>query len=394
MQKKIIIIGAGASGLMAAICAAEAGADVTILEQNDAPGRKILSTGNGRCNLTNTDQSADHYRGSGPGFALGALTRFSQQDTVRFFSRIGVYTVNRGGWLYPRSAQASQVRDLLVMEAKSKGVRIRCRTGVKEVTRGRRGGFDVHVEGYSYHCDSLILANGSRASVPEEAGCSGYRIAASFGHRIVEPLPALVPLVTREKYGWHGVRTEGKAVLFVDSFHTAESSGELQLTSYGISGIPIFEISRYAARALAGQKSVSLEIDFFPDFDLEGLRHFFEGRSIACPFKNTPELMCGLFPDKLIQVFSRFRDPLPAIKCFPLTVIGTKGFDQAQVCSGGVSTMEVNPFTMESRICRNLYFAGEILDIDGTCGGYNLQWAWSSGAAAGKSAAEASQEAS
>lgn len=386
MSKKVMIVGAGAAGLVSAIKAAGEGASVTVLEKNDVPGKKLLSTGNGRCNLTNLDQALSHYRGSEPLFAAGALKRFSMQDTVKFFSDLGIYTVNQDGRLYPRSGQASQVRDLLVMDARSKGVKIRCRTGVKSIKKSAGGGFDVNVEGYSYHCDSLILANGSPASaeVPEN---SGYALAESFGHHIVPVLPALVPIITKEKYNWQGVRTEGFVSLLIDGRRSEGAKGELQLTSYGISGIPVLEISRFASRALHEGREVQAVIDFFPDYDREGLTHLLKIRSELCPYKNKEELLAGLFPDKLIKVLCRFEDTASAIKDFSLNVTGTKGLGQAQVCSGGIDTREVDPFTMESMLCPGLYFAGEILDIDGTCGGYNLQWAWSSGAAAGKCAA-------
>ena len=388
MSRKIIIIGAGASGLMAAIHAAGQGANVTILEQNDLPGRKLLATGNGRCNLTNLRQEPSCYRGDDPGFVSHALSFFSFRDTVRFFSSLGIYTVNRDGYLYPRSGQASQVRDLLSMEAGERGVKIRCRTGVKSVEKRPEGGFLVNVEGYSYPCDALILANGSQASRIEGSGPSGYMFASSLGHRIINTVPALVPLVSREKINWHGVRTEGNLSLKVDDTTVSQASGELQLTSYGISGIPVFEISRFAAKALLEDRKVTLFIDFFPDFDAEGLAKMLEERQKNCPYKKEKELLKGLFPDKLIEVLVGRKNLIQAIKSFPLTIVDTKGFSQAQAAAGGVDTSEVDPCTMESRITRGLYFSGEVLDIDGTCGGYNLQWAWSSGALAGTCAAQ------
>ena len=280
MSKNVIVVGAGASGLMAAIKAAEYGGRVTILEQNGLPGRKLLVTGNGRCNLTNTNQSRECYHCSNSFFPLPAIAAFGQQETVQFFSKLGIYTVNRGGYLYPHSGQASQVLGVLTMEAKARGVKIRCNTGVKAVTRMNpgqhkvlpEGGYAVRVEGYTYYCDALILANGSPASSVEGACDSGYALAKSLGHTIIRPEPALVPLVTREKYPWHGVRTEGKVTLYVENTSVAESEGELQLTSYGISGIPVFQVSREAARALGDGQSVTACLDFFPDFDPERVR--------------------------------------------------------------------------------------------------------------------------
>ena len=389
-QKKIIIVGAGASGLMAAIASAEEGASVTVLEQNEKPGKKLLSTGNGRCNFTNTEQSPECYRGTDPGFALPALYSFGQQDTVRFFSRLGIYSVNRGGYLYPRSGQASQVLSVLLMEAKHRGIRIRCATGVLGIEK-KGSGFLVQTEGYAYPCDAVILANGSIAAVNASSGTDGYTLAKSLGHTVIDPCPALVPLVTAEKYPWQGVRAEGQISLRVDGETVSVSRGELQLTSYGISGIPVFQVSRFAARAVEEGRRVTAEIDFFPDFDDAGFESFMDSRRKACPYKNDQELLEGLFPDKLIPVLLSGKDAVTAVKHFPLTIKGTRGFDAAQVCSGGVDTSEVDPFTMRSLLVPGLYFCGEILDIDGMCGGYNLQWAWSSGETAGRNAAAYNQ---
>ena len=396
MSKNVIVVGAGASGLMAAIKAAEYGGRVTILEQNGLPGRKLLVTGNGRCNLTNTNQSRECYHCSNSFFPLPAIAAFGQQETVQFFSKLGIYTVNRGGYLYPHSGQASQVLGVLTMEAKARGIKIRCNTGVKAVTRMNpgqhkdlpEGGYAVRVEGYTYYCDALILANGSPASSVEGACDSGYALAKSLGHTIIRPEPALVPLVTREKYPWHGVRTEGKVTLYVENTSVAESEGELQLTSYGISGIPVFQVSREAARALGDGQSVTACLDFFPDFDPESFERLMDARQTNCPYKSERELFVGIFPDKLIDVLMTQKNPRKAAKNLRLTVTGTGGFEKAQVCSGGVLTDEVDPFTMQSWKSRNLFFSGEILDVDGICGGYNLQWAWSSGAIAGRHAAE------
>ena len=379
MPKNIIVVGAGASGLMAAVKAAEKGARVTILEQNGLPGRKLLVTGNGRCNLTNTYQARECYRGTDPLFSSAALTAFGQQETVRFFSKLGIYTVNRGGYLYPRSGQASQVLGVLLMEAKARGVKIRCNTGVKGISplapRQNKelpgGGYAVRVEGYTYYCDAVILANGSPASSVEGACDSGYALAKSLGHTIVRPEPALVPLITRERYPWHGVRAEGKVTLYVEDTPVSEAEGELQLTSYGISGIPVFQVSRAAARALGDGLSVTACLDFFPDFDREGFDRFMSARRTDCPYKSEKELFAGIFPDKLIDVLMTQKDPQKAAKSLKMTVTSTG-----------------DPFTMESLRSKGLFFSGEILDVDGICGGYNLQWAWSSGALAGMHAAE------
>lgn len=387
MKKRIVIAGGGASGLMAAIRAARAGASVTILEQNDRPGKKLSATGNGKCNLTNLAFPKDAYRGSHPEFARYALESFSVQDTIKFFSELGIYTVNKNGYIYPHSGQASSVTDVLCMEARSLGVKLKTRERVKDI---RREGdiWKIKTEGWEYEGDRVILANGSKASGISGADGSGYDLAGHLGHKIITPLPALTPLKCRGNFkGWAGVRTEGSVTLCINGIPMKTETGELQLTDYGISGIPVFQLSRYAVRAVSEGCRVSVLLDFLPEFSCDGLRTFLDSRKKNCPYKNKKELLVGLFPEKLIHVLISQPKLEEAVKSFPLTVVSGMEFSQAQVCSGGVDTGEVDPHTMGSLLQPGLYFAGELLDIDGTCGGYNLQWAWSSGALAGVCAA-------
>lgn len=387
MEKRVLIIGGGASGLMAAIMAARNGAQVTLLEHNEKPGKKICATGNGKCNLTNLSSPVDAYRGSCPDFAKEALDAFSVQDTIRFFSELGIYTVNKNGYLYPHSGQASSVVNVLVMEAQYRKVKIKTNAHVTEVKK-EKGIWTAVTEGWSYEGDAIILANGSCASKIAGADGSGYAIAEKLGHKVISPLPALTALKCKGNFAkWAGVRTEGAVTLCINGIPMKREQGELQLTEYGISGIPVFQLSRYAVRGIAEGCRITLLVDFLPEFTKEALADFMESRRKNCPYKNQKELLVGLFPDKLIQVLSNERDMKKAIKEFPLSVIGGMDFQQAQVCSGGVDTSQVYSCSMESMLHRNLYFAGELLDIDGTCGGYNLQWAWSSGAVAGRAAA-------
>ncbi|MDO4272038.1 MAG: NAD(P)/FAD-dependent oxidoreductase [Eubacteriales bacterium] len=386
-KKRIVIAGAGASGLTAAIMAARRGAAVTVLEQNDKPGKKICATGNGRCNLTNINMPPDAYRGTCPDFVSPALKAFSVQDTIRFFSELGIYTINKKGYLYPRSGQAQSVADVLAMEARSLGVKIKTRETVKNIVKDDV--WKVQTETWVYEADAVILANGSKSSNIAGSDGSGYVLAKNLGHNIIPPLPALTPLKCKGNYysSWAGVRTEGEITLHINDIPLKSEEGELQLTEYGISGIPVFQLSRYAVRALEENCRVTLSVDFLPEFSEEGLHAFLEQRAKNCPYKNQKELLVGLFPDKLIKVLCEQKNLEQAIKAYPLTVTGGLSFPYAQVCSGGVDTREVNAVTMESFLEKGIYFAGELLDIDGTCGGYNLQWAWSSGAVAGLSAA-------
>ena len=392
-MKQIIIVGAGASGLVAAIKAAAGGAAVTVLEQNDRPGRKICATGNGRCNMTNLNQAEGVYRGAHPEFAKDALEQFSVKDTISFFQELGICITNRNGWIYPRSNQAQSVVEVLTMKVRSLKVKLKTNQLVTGVSFSE-GHWNVHTDGWPYTCDAVILATGSRASSVAGSGESGYEIARSLGHHLIEPLPALTALKCKGNSkgnsfsGWSGVRTEGKVTLYINGTPETSQQGELQLTDYGISGIPVFQISRYAIRAVHENKKAELSINFFPELSKEELREYLGKRQKKCPYKNGKELLTGLFPEKLIRVLSAQKDLISAITDFRLSVKDGLPFEQAQVCSGGVDTSEVDSHTMESRLHKGLYFAGELLDIDGTCGGYNLQWAWSSGAAAGVHAAK------
>lgn len=385
----VIIVGGGASGLIASIMAARAGARVTVLEQNDKPGKKLSATGNGKCNLTNLIQKPEDYRGTDPGFSECARKAFTVSDTLDFFAGLGLYPVNKNNYIYPRSSQASSVTELLCMEACRLGVKIKTNAKVEDLQQ-EAGKWIVITKGWHYTGDAVILAGGSNASAIAGSDGSCYQLAASLGHKIIKPLPALTALKCSGSYfsGWAGVRTQAQVNLLIDGKHEQSAKGEVQLTDYGISGIPVFQISRYGIRSFSQKKNVSLVIDFLPEIQPKDLDGFWENRKKKSPGKNDREHLIGLFPEKLIKVFCNYSKKqgtgLPyLLKNFPLQVCGYLPYEQAQICSGGVDTKEINPCTMESRLCPGIYFAGEIVDVDGTCGGYNLQWAWSSGACAG-----------
>lgn len=413
-KKRVIVIGGGASGLLAAITAAKEGASVTILEQNEKPGKKLNATGNGHCNLTNLSISEDSYRGSHPEFASSALNQFSVQDTLAFFTEIGASPISKNGYIYPRSGQAAQVTELLLRKARSLGVKIKTKEKVCTLLKesGTGSAWLVKTLGWQYEADSVILAAGSKASAIQGSDGSGYALAKDLGHPIISPFPALCALRLmgdRKLFSaWAGVRTEGTVSLWTkvqradqkktpsrtnlvndSEMPVCQAGGELQLTDYGISGIPVFQVSRYAVQALQEGKTVTLSIDFLPEIKEEEAEPFLQERQRLAPYQDAGrgEHLLGCFPDKLVRVLSRENDLVHAIKHFSFQVLGGMDFKQAQVCAGGIDTTQVNPETMESLLHKGLYFAGEVLDIDGTCGGYNLQWAWSSGYTAGKHAA-------
>ena len=396
-KKRVCIVGGGAAGMMAAIIAAREGAAVTVLEHNEKTGKKILATGNGRCNLTNLYQAASCYHSQERNLTWEVLEQFDVQKTIRFFSELGIYTKNKNGGLYPSSMQASSVQELLEMEARYRKVKIKCRehvTGIQVLQEAAKPVFQVKTETWSYEADAVILACGSKASAIEGADGSGYTLAKSLGLKVIKPLPALVPLKGKGTYftKWAGTRVEGKVILKAGAQILDTAEGELQLTDYGISGIPVFQLSSQTARLLDSGVPVSVELDFLPDFDEKGLEEFLKRRENACPYKTQRELLTGLLPKKLADVLSEGKTDrktlVQRIKRFAVEIKGTKAFDMAQVCSGGVSLTEINPKTMECRKIPGIYLAGELLDTDGICGGYNLQWAWSSGACAGYAASK------
>lgn len=405
-----IIIGGGAAGLMAAITAAENGAGVTILEHMPRVGKKILSTGNGKCNLTNLDMRPDCYRCGTADFPMTAIGRFSVADTVSFFRRLGVVVTDRNGYVYPASGQAQTVLDALREKTESLGVRIVTECRPETVERDGTG-FCVRTSCGAFQGDFLILAAGSKAAPATGSDGSGYDLAASLGHKIVKPLPALVQLKCRGDFfrSIAGVRTEAEVSLYTAGKHgelgdlLASDRGELQLTDYGISGIPVFQVSRYASEALDRKKRVLAVLDFFPSLKDEELFSLLKEQRMYLSDRKAEGFLNGIFHKKLAALFlkaagirgeemaGRLSDKklLAAAELIKRTVVevtAANSFDKAQVCMGGVRVKDVDPCTMESRLVPGLYFAGEILDVDGICGGYNLQWAWSSGYAAGASA--------
>lgn len=409
MAKKVIIIGGGASGLTAAIAAARQGADVTILEHMDRVGKKILSTGNGRCNMTNLSMRAEYYRCSQKQFPIKVLDRFSVWDTLTFFDELGIVTKNRNGYIYPNSDQASAVLDTLRLEAEHAGVKILCGCHVRQARQIKKEGrrqFEVATDQGAFFCGSLILAAGSKAAPATGSDGSGYELARAFGHLIIKPLPALVQLRCEGKQYKQlgGIRCEASLKMLVDGKAIAGEEGELQLTEYGISGIPVFQISRFASVALDDGREVTVMIDFLPSQSRDESRRFLKKRAERMEYRTCGDLLTGVLNKKLVEVLLKLSgirldtnvgdvgqhqwDKLLAnLKCYEAKVTATNSFEQAQVCCGGVDTRDMRPDTMESRLVPGLYLAGELLDVDGICGGYNLQWAWSTGMIAGSSAA-------
>ena len=390
---KIVIIGGGASGLMAAIQAARKGAQVTLLEQNEKIGKKILATGNGRCNLTNLHQEPSCYHCSQPDYPWRVIEQFPLTETLSFFYQLGISTRDRNGWLYPYSDQASSVAQVLEMEARYQKVRIKTREEITDI-QCLGEGFTVVTKTWKYDCDRVVICCGSKASSVEGSAESGYHLAQKLGHRLIEPMPALASLKGKGNYfsKWAGARMEGILQLEIDGKAGKKERGEILFTEYGISGIAVFQLSGTAGRAARTGHTVTCCLDLMPDFTEEELLAFLKERQSACPYKSLKELMIGFLPQKLISVLVTPKSDLDTIvhniKCWRIPIRDAWSLRQAQICSGGVDTTQITS-QLESTLHPGLFFAGEIVDVDGPCGGYNLQWAWSSGAVAGRTAAKA-----
>lgn len=410
MKKSVYIIGAGPAGMMAAITAAESRADVTLLEHNDRIGKKILSTGNGRCNFSNVNQKEEFYRSDNKKFPWEVIQKYPVEQTIDFFETLGIYPKDKNGGLYPFSEQASAVLDVLRMEVERLRIHVLTGIHVKEIVRQKKG-FRILAtvngkEEKRFLADSIVLCTGSKAASKLGSDGSGYDLAKKLGHHMIPVVPALVQLKCKENYfkSLAGIRLHGKVSLYVEQKLQGNDTGEIQLTDYGISGIPVFQISRYAAKGIYEKKAVHAVLDFMPDMSSEELEKFLLQRKSERPVKEMEQFFTGIFNKKLITVLLKnanislhkkagelsikeIKNLVFHIKEWKVEIIGTNPFEQAQVCAGGVDTREIDPETMESKLVDGLYFAGELVDVDGICGGYNLQWAWSSGYLAGKGAA-------
>ncbi len=403
-MRTVAVIGGGASGMMAAVTAASGGAHVILLEHKDRIGKKILSTGNGRCNFTNTHQEPICYHSEDPLFPWKVIEKFNAQAVISFFLQMGVYSKNRNGYIYPNSDQASAVLDAFRMELDR--LRVEIRTGIecREIRPGKKG-FTILTDQEPVRADRVILCAGSKAAPATGSDGSGYDLAKKLGHRILPVLPALTALKCEEKFfkSIAGVRANGSVSIWSDGECIAKDTGEIQLTDYGISGIPVFQVSRYASKLLYEKKETDAVLDFMPDFTKAQTNAFLRARAETRPDKSAEMFLIGLFHKKLCDLWIRLSkisrqrkageltaDEIACltdlIKDFRVRIRETNSYDKAQVCCGGIDTREVDPGTLESVYVPGLYFAGEILDVDGMCGGYNLTFAWASGYVAGQAA--------
>lgn len=403
---EVLVLGGGASGMMAAITAAREHAHVMILEKKNRLGKKLLATGNGRCNFTNKVQKKECYRGKDANFAWNAMQHFSAEDAIEWFDQIGILATDKNGYMYPAANQATVVLHALENELKRQKVEVKLEEAVLSVQKDskRNDGFVVTTDQDSYIAKRVIVATGGMAAPVHGSTGDGYEFAAAFGHQLVLPASALTSIVLEGNFmkKWSGIRIKGEVFLYdQDDELLAKDRGEIQMVAYGISGIPVFQVSRFAAVELQKKRKPYLVLDSMPDYSKEWIVKQIVRRAEWNPKQSFGDLIEGLLPDKLGLVFLQQCHIDPASKaeqCLPkkiqqlvqkikhnvLTIKEVSGFEKAQVTAGGLATGQVDPDTMESKLCKGLYFTGELLDIDGICGGYNLQWAWTSGYLAGK----------
>lgn len=400
-KSDVIIIGGGASGLVAAIVAARLDRSVTILEHKEKIGKKLLATGNGKCNYTNRNQQMECYRGDDSEFVVPILKQFGLQQTLDFFQDLGIYPKEKNGYFYPFSEQASSVLEVLSLELAYLKVKVKGNEHVIGITKEKE--FHVMTSTYTYLADTVILATGGCSSKVLGSDGSGYDIAKALGHHITPLVPALTSLCSKKWFfkDLAGARIEAVVELYEFTTLICKEKGEVQFTNYGISGIPVFQISRFAGKALNQKKPVSVVLDFMPEVNGEQLHKLFWKRCQSCGYRTIEEQFIGLLNRKLGAVIikeaglkgsslssqltkDQIMEVTKLIKHFPIQIDKTNSFENSQVTAGGIVTKEINPETLESNLVPGLFFCGEIIDIDGTCGGYNLQWAWSSGYVAGK----------
>jgi len=400
-MKKVAIIGAGASGIITALKASEKNS-VILIDGNDKCGKKILLTGNGRCNYWNSDISVEQYETDNKKALEGILSEENKSETLNFLDSIGIYPRVKNGYYYPFSNQAASVREILDKEIKKRNIEVKYGNKVKDVIKQNDSFVIILENNEKIYADKVVVATGSKAYPKTGSDGFGYDIADKFGHNINLVVPALTQLKANEKFlkDWENVRCDAKVSLFVDDEKLKEDIGEIQLTKDGISGICVFNISGLASKNISFAKSVEVAINFLPHLE-NNFYSWINDRAEKMQDKTIEEILESIFNYKLMFVllkqaniskdknWNELSENSKKALCekvenFRLNINDTESFDKAQVCTGGVSLNEINPTNFESQLVSNLYFVGEVLDVDGKCGGFNLAFAWISGYLAGR----------
>jgi len=404
MKYDVAIIGAGPAGIMAAITAKQNVASVILIEKNDAIGRKILATGNGRCNITNKSISPKNYHGSNQEFISSVLSTFDQDKTIKFFEDLGLILKEEDrGRMFPRTNQASSVVEILNHELDRLKVEIKLNGEVKRIES--KDGWEILLaDGSIIKSDKLILTTGGRAAFQFGSSGDGLFWSRNLGIKIEDIYAALVPVETKEEWvkEVQGLKAEAEAKFFVDGEQVSKRSGDLIFTHYGLSGPAIMSQARFVA-PFVENNAVTVKLDFMKDHTEKQLDEMIAKMFNASGAKSVKNALVGLVPAKLIPIILREanieemrnaaeisknqrNDIVQNLKSLTLNITKIRPLKEAQTTRGGISADEMTADTLESKKFKGLYFAGEIMDVDGDSGGYNLQWAWSSGFLAGKSA--------
>jgi len=405
MKTEIAVIGGGASGLMAAITAKKSGKEVVILERKDRILKKVLITGNGRCNITNVNANISNYFGKNISSVENILNRFTPQDTMDFFNGLGIVcNEEKRGKVYPLSGQASSVVDALRFEAEKLGIKIETEFYVRKI---EKDGFKFKIyseDRKKIEAGRVILAAGGQSYPELGSNGSGFELAKELGHSVTKLSPSIVQLKTEKNQvkGLQGIKTDVAVTAYGDNKKICTYDGELLFTDYGISGNVVFNISF----VMPLYKDVEFEIDFMEKFDYNELYEMLKERKKIMSHLTMENYFNGMINKKLGQFLSKvsgieklskpvkdlndseIRKLCTVLKKYRIKILETTGFKNAQVTAGGVSLDEVNTETLESKIVKGLYFSGEVLDVYGECGGFNLQWAWASGYIAGENSAK------
>ena len=404
-MKSIIVIGGGASGLVSAIYATQSGYKVTILEKNTNPGKKILITGNGKCNYWNEDILIEKYNTSNKEILQKIINKNNQKEILSLFDRIGIIPKIRDKYYYPYSGQATSIQTSLIKECNVNNIEIITNCEVTDIEK-ENNKFTIITSRGNFTSQKLILSTGSFACPKTGSTGDGYQFAKKLGHTIIKPLPALVQLKANEAYlkEWHGIRSDVCVTLYENNKEIKKEIGEIQLTNYGVSGICILNLSSNISRGLYNRKKEQIQINFLHPFKITTEKEFFkfmEERNKKVKNRTISDLLDGLLNYKLINIIlkiskieredtwdniskSKKQTLANNLTKFTLDIIGTNSFDASQTCTGGIPLSEINPNTLESLKTKNFYITGELLDVDGICGGYNLSFAWITGMLAGK----------
>lgn len=406
-MKRVVIIGGGASGLISSIYASKKDYEVIIIEKNDICGKKILATGNGRCNYWNEDQNLKHYRTSSTSSFESVFSNENLNKLQHFFYSIGIVPKIKNGYYYPFSNQAISMQKALITEALKCNVKIRNNTEMKSIKKLNNGFKIITKNGEEIFANKIILSTGSKATPKTGSDGIGYEICKKLNHKIIKVLPSLVQLKSRGNFltCWDGIRADCKVTRYENNICMDSQIGEIQLTNYGVSGICIFNLSGEISRGLDRNKNEEIHINFLNSLNITNEIEFINWmnkRNDDIKDRNILQLLEGVLNCKLATVLIKESnlninntwnniDNDEKIKlarniiAFKLSIIDTNSFDKAQVCSGGVSLDDIDLRTMQSKIVKDFYVVGELLDVDGDCGGYNLEWAWLTGMIAGSS---------